>query len=630
MIRSIGIVSTSLIICSLATAAMAQKYAARGRVSMVEGKTITIQLEKGGQSLIGDEVRVFVEIPGIGRAEIATARVTKVSDDRIVALIEKTASRVKTGQDIMLSRAASQPPKPAEPPTGASAPAGRGAKSPVNTNEPVEPSSTLGLGLMRFDDQTLVVIGMLPNGASAEAGLQRFDIIVSIDGKRSFDSDEVRKFLVDYQPGDEVLVEYKRSDQVEVVAVTLAPRPPVWDKKKMLAAAKSGDAWWQYQYGLTLCEEGNAEGARWLQAAADLGSTRALWALGEQYRQGQGVPRDYAASAKQYEKAMAGTAEPRDSRAIDGSTYQLGVLYLNGHGVEQDDAKAEELFHRAAWRNHRGAQTLKGWMLEAYRGTVEQRGITIEEAQRDAVKWYRKAVEADYNEAKYLLGMAYRRGIGGDIDDKESVRWLRAAAGGGLPDAQAELGWMYSKGRGVEQDSAAAIKLYRLSADAGSGQGQAYLGGSYFKEQGVEQSDQEALKWNRMSAEKGTALGQYHMGVHYSLGRGVPQSYAKALPWLRKSAEQSNERAESYLGVCYLQGLGVKQDYGKALEWFRRSAEHGSATGRHNLGVMFENGWGVARNKDEAIQWYYAAAGQGYDSSIQALARHGIYVNVKP
>ena len=86
----------------------------------------------------------------------------------------------------------------------------------------------------------------------------------------------------------------------------------------------------------------------------------------------------------------------------------LGVMYVNGLGVPQDDAEAARWFRLAADQGHAGAQ--------------------------------------------FNLGFSYDRGEGVPRDDVEAVRWYRLAADQGDAHAQTNLGAMYGTGRGVPQD----------------------------------------------------------------------------------------------------------------------------------------------------------------------------------
>ena len=61
----------------------------------------------------------------------------------------------------------------------------------------------------------------------------------------------------------------------------------------------------------------------------------------------------------------------------------------------------------------------------------------------------------------------YQDGLGVEQDDKEAVKWFRKAAEQGLPEAQRCIGWMYQDGLGVEKDDKEAVKWFRKAAEQG-------------------------------------------------------------------------------------------------------------------------------------------------------------------
>ena len=81
---------------------------------------------------------------------------------------------------------------------------------------------------------------------------------------------------------------------------------------------------------------------------ANAGNAAGISSVGSLYGEGRGVPKDYVAAAKWYEKAAAGD----DSFGM----LQLASLYVTGKGVRQDDAKARAWFAKAAAAGNKEAQ----------------------------------------------------------------------------------------------------------------------------------------------------------------------------------------------------------------------------------------------------------------------------------
>jgi len=190
------------------------------------------------------------------------------------------------------------------------------------------------------------------------------------------------------------------------------------------------------------------------------------------------------------------------------------------------------------------------------------------------------------------LGVIHATGRGVQQDDREAVKWLRKAAEQGNANGQYSLGYMYEQGRGVERDDGAAVKWYRKAAEQGNAVGQSNLGMMYADGRGIAQSDNEAVIWYSKAAWQGNASGQFNLGFMYAKGRGVAQSFTEAVTWFRKAAEQGNaggQRMLGVLGVAYEAGAGVERDNGEAARWYRKAAEQGDAEAKAALEKMKRN-----------------------------------------
>jgi TPR repeat protein len=219
--------------------------------------------------------------------------------------------------------------------------------------------------------------------------------------------------------------------------------------------------------------------------------------------------------------------------------FNLGVKYLLGQGVPQDDT--------------------------------------------EAMKWFRRAAEQGHVNAQSNLGVMYDKGQGVPQDYAEALKWLRQAAEQGYCGAESNLGVMYLEGRGVPQDYTEALKWFRQAADEGYAEAQFKLGNMCRDGQGMPQDDTEALQWYRRAADQGHDSAQYNLGVMYFNGQGVPQDYAEALQWFRRAADQGHVDAQYNLGVMYANGQGVPQDYILAYMWTGLSAAAGAQDGASSL-----------------------------------------------
>lgn len=96
---------------------------------------------------------------------------------------------------------------------------------------------------------------------------------------------------------------------------------------------------------------------------AEQGAAEAQATLGEAYRKGRGVKRDYGAAAKWYERA----ATQGHARA----QYRLAALYRKGRGVAKDQAQAAKWYKRAALGGYAKAQFALGALYGGGRLVVQ-------------------------------------------------------------------------------------------------------------------------------------------------------------------------------------------------------------------------------------------------------------------
>ncbi len=121
---------------------------------------------------------------------------------------------------------------------------------------------------------------------------------------------------------------------------------------------------------------------------------------------------------KDYAKALE-LWRPLADKGVPAAQYQMGMLYAEGKGVEQND------------------QTAATWFL---RGA--ERGNAL---------------------AQYNLAVSYAEGLGIRKDDAEAVKWFRRAANQGMPFAQLNLGLLYATNRVEPPDNIEAVKWLELA-----------------------------------------------------------------------------------------------------------------------------------------------------------------------
>lgn len=167
-----------------------------------------------------------------------------------------------------------------------------------------------------------------------------------------------------------------------------------------LKAARLGHSQAQYNLGLLLCGEGHActqgleRSVHWFRKAAEQGYVPAFWEMGNAYREGLGVERDFNEAAAWFERGM---------QAGDPSCMTfLGLMHFRGEGMAEDGEAAAGLWREAADLDNSDAMF--------YLGVCCEKGLAgMKRSGRKAVEWYRMS---DYHGSACAcesLAALYRR-----------------------------------------------------------------------------------------------------------------------------------------------------------------------------------------------------------------------------
>jgi hypothetical protein len=158
--------------------------------------------------------------------------------------------------------------------------------------------------------------------------------------------------------------------------------------------------------------------------------------------------RDYAAAFTEWKES----AEQGDPR----SQYELGLMYENGEGVQQNDLEALRWYRQSAEQGLMAAQNSLGVMYSEGRGAPKD--------DLEAVKWYYRAAKQGMHDALFNLALSYEKGRGVPQDYNVAAITYLEAAKRGYPPAQANVGLLYAKNvPGVPQDYSLAYKWISLA-----------------------------------------------------------------------------------------------------------------------------------------------------------------------
>lgn len=243
-----------------------------------------------------------------------------------------------------------------------------------------------------------------------------------------------------------------------------------------------------------LCDS-KKENEKYLEDAARFGGPEEYFAYYfEIHKFSRGVSESSFESNALFKKVMESEdASPR-------YFYWIGVLY---NYVVNEPKKADKWFTKAAEKGYAPAQDYLGQKYEFGGVLWRQVPVTLsdgdvgyihrtcgcEKNAEEAAKWYTKAAEQGYLPAQYHLARCYEKGVGVEESDEEAIKLYRKtieAHWNLLPnqsfyflapnhgpfnisdlkaDAAFKLGRYYEKGWGVEKNLNEAIRWYKRSSE---------------------------------------------------------------------------------------------------------------------------------------------------------------------
>ena len=266
--------------------------------------------------------------------------------------------------------------------------------------------------------------------------------------------------------------------------------------------------------------------------------------------------------------AACGPRSPEEQFKLGGEYYEKG-----------EKQRAFEMFHKAAMQGHAVAQTNLGIMF--------QNGEGVPEDQAKATEWLQKAAEQGDAKAVYVLGFRYFSGEHVKKDSTESAKWLQKAADNGSIDAKFIMGTFYLHGDGVSKDISKAIDYYKESLEKYPDVTMAL--GHIFLEEGELQNNTEAARWFQMAAQRGNANAQKQLCDMYLSGKWVPAPEQGVAEWF-KNIEKDHAPARRALGNMYFKGEGVEKSEATALFWYRKAANGEDLVAERALSKIYKNG----------------------------------------
>ena len=146
---------------------------------------------------------------------------------------------------------------------------------------------------------------------------------------------------------------------------------------------------------------------------------------------------------KEYQKAIKAFEFAAKAGNLDALTA-LGVMYIGGIGVEQNNTKGYQYIREAADMSDPKAQyTL---------GALYYLGAGVKKDYKKAFNWLNLASEQNYIDAKYNLAVMYEFGEGVDQSYEKAYEYYLFAARRDNLESQIRVADMYRDGIGTDKD----------------------------------------------------------------------------------------------------------------------------------------------------------------------------------
>lgn len=319
-------------------------------------------------------------------------------------------------------------------------------------------------------------------------------------------------------------------------------------------------------------------------------------------------------------KSAMAAFEKYAAQGYPEAMYHAGKSYGRGWGVEPDLDSARNYFLLAVQHDFakRGEAAYElGRLFQRSQGP---------DCNIHAVKWFKKALNWEFEKAALQLAIHYEKGLGVNRNMAEAIRHYETAVDAGYEKALLQYARLLVEGpNGVAPDAEraavlaakAAIALERKARD-GSGSAAKQLGRLYRNGKLLPANPDKAQKWLLRAARLGSTGGMHELARMLLQQSEQPEEHAKAITWLKAAAEKGHGGAMTTLGRFHLEeAYSLTQS--EALDWFKMGVAVGHGGAMEELAKLYEQGLLVPKNHQEAVDLARQGAQMGHSGSKKLL-----------
>lgn len=339
---------------------------------------------------------------------------------------------------------------------------------------------------------------------------------------------------------------------------------------------------------------------KYTRMGAELGNSEAIFNLGCLYMNGEGVTKNLDEAIYWFTKSsglgnagaknnLALVMEEKNGKSDDAlfllrksadagdamAQYNLGVKYLLGEGVINNEEKAFSLF--------------------------------------------RKSAEQGCAEGQRELGRAYLNGIGTIADSALGFKWLEKAVLQNDSTACVFLASCYFQGEGTDKDDGMGFVYVKKAADMGSAFGLYAMGSCYLSGLGVAKSEETGFRYIRQAADLCNVNACEELAYLYLSGIGTAKNANLAISYGKKALELGSEdKGAIYYNLSFAYGDSDKK---MRNEYLRKAAELGFPDALINYGLYLYYGDGIPKDENKAKEYLRKCAQQSDNPEASAKAK---------
>ena len=354
----------------------------------------------------------------------------------------------------------------------------------------------------------------------------------------------------------------------------------------------------------------------------------ASYAVGQAYELGQGVEKDLSSAHNFYAEALKGLEKVFTKNHDDNISYKIGMMYLNGKGMDIDLECAEKYLLLSADSNNYKAQYMLGKLYQSDNKKDLQKAEKVlikgaenaqdktglceyslgklylsQERYDKAASYLERSAAKDNYYAAYTLGKLYQEQFNDNALAEKHLMHAAEHKDDVMGIAAYRLGKLYLS----FQDKRKALQYFIKAADKDNTYGM-YAAGKILLDSRKSTEVSKGIRYISSAADKDFEPAIYTLGKYYSSFNNT-----KAKEYLKRSAFEYNDpNAQYILGKVYLS----ENKNEMAEKCFRQCALNGNNSGQLAYGLMLLRDG----QKKAAYQWLRKSARSDNDIAKKIIS----------